>query len=130
MRIEVTQLLGVALLGAAALLPLKKNAPEFAFLGEVALLFVLFIFAAGYFSDVVEAVKEISSLGDAGLRYAGLLLKAGGVTIAGSLASDMCRDSGETAPANLIDLIVKVIVLSLALPIIKVLMELSLQLLK
>lgn len=130
MKLEITQLLGVALLGAAALLPLKRQAPEFSFLGEVALLCVLFIFAAGYFADVVEAIKEISSLEGSGLRYAGLLLKAAGVTIAGSLASDMCRDSGETALANFIDLIVKVIVLSLALPVIRALLELSLQLLK
>lgn len=130
MRIEITEILGFAVLGMAVLLPIKKNAPEFTLAAQIALICILFTFSAGYFYDVIKNVKELAEFGSFEAGYAGILLKAAGITIAGSLASDICKDSGETALAGFIDLIVKTIVISLSLPIIKLLLQMSLRLIR
>ncbi len=130
MNIEITDILGLAVLGAAVIIPIKKNAPEFALAAQIALICIIFAFCAGYFYDIIRMVGELSEFGNTQVGYAGILLKAGGVTIAGSLASDICRDSGETALAGLVDLVVRAIVISLSLPIIKLLLQMSFGLLR
>ena len=38
MNIEITDILGLAVLGAAVIIPIKKNAPEFALAAQIALI--------------------------------------------------------------------------------------------
>ncbi len=125
MRLEIIEISGLAILGVAVISQIKRHAPEFTLPVQLAVICIAFAFTAGYFADVIRSVIELSEFGNSSVKYTGILLKASGVTIAGSLACDICRDSGETALAGIIDLIVKVIVISLSLPVIKLLLQMS-----
>ncbi|MBR3697293.1 MAG: stage III sporulation AC/AD family protein [Clostridia bacterium] len=59
----------------------------------------------------------------------GLLLKITGISILVQYAVTLCKDSGETAIANKIDLGGKVIIISLSIPIISASLTMLLELL-
>ncbi|HZK22096.1 MAG TPA: stage III sporulation AC/AD family protein [Oscillospiraceae bacterium] len=130
MKIGITEIIGVAIIGVVVTMMIKKSAPEIALVSQLSIICIMFAFSAGYFFDIVNAIKEISEFGDSQLKYTSVLLKAGGITVTGSLACDVCKDSGENALASFLELVVKAIVLSLSLPIIKLLLQMAFGLLK
>lgn len=69
--------------------------------------------------DLSEFSRTLHSLeahlNDAGLEY-GWLLKICGTAVVAEFASDICRDSGETALAHRIDTGVKIAMVASALP--------------
>ena len=76
-----------------------------------------------YFS--VAAIRRIRAL-----EQVLLLLKALGVSVLTQLAADACRDSGETALSNKVELAGKVTILLLCLPLVKAMIQLSAGLIK
>lgn len=130
MKIGITEIVGFAIIGVAVTMVIKKSTPEIALITQLSIICVMFALSAGYFFEIISAIKDISEYGDSQIKYTGILLKASGITIAGSLACDVCKDSGENALAGFLELIVKAIVLSLSLPIIKLLLQMTFTLLK
>lgn len=130
MKIGITEIVGFVIIGVAVTMVIKKSTPEIALITQLSIICVMFALSAGYFFEIISAIKDISEYGDSQIKYTGILLKASGITIAGSLACDVCKDSGENALAGFLELIVKAIVLSLSLPIIKLLLQMTFTLLK
>lgn len=130
MKVGITEIIGFAIIGVAVAAIIKKSSPEIALVTQLAIICIMFAFSAGYFFEIISAVKEISEFENSQIKYTGILLKASGITIAGSLACDVCKDSGENALAGFLELIVKAIVISLSLPVIKLLLQMAFSLLK
>lgn len=62
--------------------------------------------------------------------YIGVLLKGLGICLLTQLATDTCRDAGETALANKAELVGKVLLLTVALPLFEEIVTLALSLLQ
>ena len=56
-------------------------------------------------------------------RIAALMLKAVGITIAGQLAAQLCKDAGESALAYAVELAAKAAVLAAAFPLLRQLFD-------
>ena len=56
--------------------------------------------------------------------YSSVILKSLGIGILAQTTADICRDSGETAIASKVEFAAKIIILLLAIPILKTLLEL------
>ncbi len=84
------------------------------------------IFASLIFSEIYDYIKEGESLigiyGDEGEIFK-IMLKATGIAFIGSVSASLCRDSGEGGIASSVELVAKLEILILAIPVIEVIFE-------
>jgi stage III sporulation protein AD len=122
------KIIGIGLVTVAAFLLLKPHRPDVALIislsgGGICLLEILSV-AESFFSSLSGLFVDV------GLSpyYFSVALKAVGIGYATSFAADAAADSGQTLLANQINMAGKTVILILALPVVKELLELALRL--
>lgn len=115
----------IALICAAAVTLTKNCVPQYApFVQLAAMLAVLWIIKdtaenlINYFAEFFP-----SEVGDSG--FSQLMVKAVGIAVIGKFVSELCRDSGNSSLAFAVELTAKVIIISMSLPMIKNLVEIT-----
>ena len=118
----IFKICGIAIIGALAALIFREFRKEYAGLTALVTSVILLSYAINAFRPTAGYVTElVEKTGFSG--YASTLLKALGIGAVGQLASDVCRDLGESAIAGRIELVAKACILLLGLPIIKSVIE-------
>lgn len=116
----------IAFVALAAIVLLKQIKPEFALLLKFATILLLGFLA---FSVVSDAVTEIFSFGERvsiDSEMLKILLKALGLCLVAQIASDVCKDCGESALSTSVELVGKLSIVLMALPVAAQLIEISL----
>lgn len=116
----------IAFVTLAAIVLLKQIKPEFALLLKFAVLLLLGFLV---FSEVNDAVSEIFSFGERvsiDSEMLKILLKALGLCLVAQIASDVCKDCGESALSTSVELVGKLSIVLMALPVAAQLIEISL----
>lgn len=116
----------IAFVALAVIVLLKEIKPEFALLLKFATLLLLGFLA---FAGIGDAVSEIFSLGERvsiDSEMLKILLKALGLCVVAQIASDICKDCGESALSTGIELAGKLSIVIMALPVAAQLIEISL----
>lgn len=116
----------IAFVALAAIVLLKQIKPEFALLLKFAVLLLLGFLV---FSEVSDAVSEIFSFGEhvsIDSEMLKILLKALGLCLVAQIASDVCKDCGESALSTSVELVGKLSIVLMALPVAAQLIEISL----
>lgn len=116
----------IAFVALAAIVLLKQIKPEFALLLKFATILLLGFLA---FSVVSDAVSEIFSFGERvsiDSEMLKILLKALGLCLVAQIASDVCKDCGESALSTSVELVGKLSIVLMALPVATQLIEISL----
>lgn len=116
----------IAFVALAAIVLLKQIKPEFALLLKFATILLLGFLA---FSVVSDAVSEIFSFGERvsiDSEMLKILLKALGLCLVAQIASDVCKDCGESALSTSVELVGKLSIVLMALPVAAQLIEISL----
>lgn len=120
---------GVALCALAAVLVLRGAKSEFAVYVGIAVSVILLGGAVTTLIPVLEYADGLISETGFGV-YLKAIVKALGITLAIQFASDVCRDSGESAIASKLELIGKAEILLLCLPLIRELISLAKELME
>lgn len=116
----------IAFVALAAIVLLKQIKPEFALLLKFVTILLLGFLA---FSVVSDAVTEIFSFGERvsiDSEMLKILLKALGLCLVAQIASDVCKDCGESALSTSVELVGKLSIVLMALPVAAQLIEISL----
>lgn len=116
----------IAFVALAAIVLLKQIKPEFALLLKFAVLLLLGFLV---FSEVSDAVSEIFSFGERvsiDSEMLKILLKALGLCLVAQIASDVCKDCGESALSTSVEFVGKLSIVLMALPVAAQLIEISL----
>ncbi len=116
----------IAFVALAAIVLLKQIKPEFALLLKFAVLLLLGFLV---FSEVSDAVSEIFSFGERvsiDSEMLKILLKALGLCLVAQIASDVCKDCGESALSTSVELVGKLSIVLMALSVAAQLIEISL----
>lgn len=113
---NIGALIAAACIGALLSLVLKQYRPEYAMLVSVGTGILITVAVLAAVKPVIDEISELSSALNAGSEYIAVLLKALAVCYIAQLASDCCRDAGETAIASKIDFAGKIAVLVISLP--------------
>lgn len=116
----------IAFVALAAIVLLKQIKPEFALLLKFAVLLLLGFLV---FSEVSDAVSEIFSFWERvsiDSEMLKILLKALGLCLVAQIASDVCKDCGESALSTSVELVGKLSIVLMALPVAAQLIEISL----
>lgn len=77
----------------------------------------------GKVSAIIELLSNLSSKTALNNQFLSLLIKITGIAFLTEFAVSICKDSGETAIANKMDMGGKVIIISMSIPIISGLLE-------
>ncbi len=103
---------------------LRRVKPEYAAASGMVCAAVIVLAAAGEIGELRGFFNE--ALGSAGLdtAYVGVLLKVLGTALVAQAAAGAARDSGQSALAESIEFAGKVLMLTLALPILKAVVQL------
>lgn len=126
---EMIQIAGVGLLATLLSLVIKEQKPVFAYLLSLFTGVVLFLFLIGRITDVIELLKELAEQSGINMIFLQTILKIVGIAYIAEFAAQVVRDAGEQAIAQKIELAGKILILFMAIPIIRVIIETVIQLL-
>lgn len=112
--------------GVVLLVLTKKNAPTLAILCEIALVTLIIlniIPEAEKLLSLFDNFESVSSIGESSLK---IMFKTFGVLAVGAVVADVCRDNGEGAIAGVVELGMKILAVSCALPVFTAVIEIAL----
>lgn len=114
-----------AVVGVVSLLLLKQNSSAFTVVVRCVLVVAILSTVIPEIKNLTETTdgfKDLSSVSGAALK---ILFKSFAVLTVGSVTADICRDNGESAVAGTVELAVKILAVSCALPVFSAVVEIA-----
>ncbi len=126
---EIVKVIGIGLIALIFIVILRQYKPEFVI--YISLLAGALILTLSFtkISAIIELLNNLSSKIAIHKEFLNLLIKITGIAILTEFSVSICKDSGETAIANKIDMGGKVIIISMSIPIMAGLLETILKIL-
>lgn len=112
--------------GIILLVLTRKNAPAIAIVCEIALVAMVvlnIIPEAAKLLSLFNSFQGVSSVSESSLK---IMFKSFGILAVGGIVSDICRDNGEGAVAVAVEIGMKIIAISCALPVFTAVVEIAL----
>lgn len=125
---EVLPFLALGLLITVLLVTLRPLQPELAVLLSIAAGALMLALVIGRLRTVVQTLTEMAARADLHPRFLQTALKAVGLAYLAGFTAQVCRDAGEGALAGKVELVGKVAILLLALPVMSAVLETMLRL--
>ena len=102
---------------------LKQYKPEFVIYVSLAAGAIILFLVMDKLSGIISLLKSLSTKASINQEFLIILIKITGIAFLTEFATSICKDSGETAIANKIDLGGKVLIIAISIPIISTLLE-------
>jgi stage III sporulation protein AD len=126
---EILYVVGFALVVAVFAVLLREERPEMALLLVLGFGVLIFILVLGKMGAVIGLFRDLSRLARVDELYLTTLLKILGIAYIAEFGAQICRDAGEGTIASKIEMVGKILILVLALPIFVAIMEVIVRLL-
>jgi len=120
---EIIKIIGIAFLAVIIILILKQYRPEFAMYTSIIAGALILFLSIGKLDGIIQLLNTIATKTQGNGQFLGVLLKMTGIAFLTEFAVSICKDSGETAIANKVDLGGKIIIVAISVPIISTLLE-------
>ena len=121
--IEVIQITGLGLIATFLALVLKEQKPVFAFSLVLIVGALIFIFLLDHIQAIFHLLKQLAKDANINLVYVETILKIIGVAYIAEFGAQIAKDAGQGAIASKIELAGKLIIMGMAIPIVKVIIE-------
>ncbi len=120
---EIVKIIGIGLISLIIIVILKQYRPEFVvYVSLIAGVLILSI-VLSKISAIVELLKSLTNATSINGQFLTLLIKITGIAFLTEFAVSICKDTGESAIANKIDIGGKVVIVGMSIPIISGLLE-------
>ena len=126
---EILYVVGFALVVAVFAVLLREERPEMALLLVLGFGVLIFILVLRKMEAVIGLFWDLSRLARVDELYLTTLLKILGIAYIAEFGAQICRDAGEGTIASKIEMVGKILILVLALPIFAAIMEVIVRLL-
>ncbi len=126
---EIVKIVGVGITSLIIIIILKQYKPEFTIYASLIGGAVIIMMSVSKLAGIVSILANLSNKIGLESEFLKIILKITGIAMLTEFAVSICKDSGETAIANKIDLGGKIIIVSISIPIITALLELILKIL-
>ena len=126
----IVRICGVALVGVCAYAILSHMSSGVSFALRISVTLIIGACALLLLEPIPDKLYELASLGGLKEEYVTILLRGAGITVISQITSDVCRDCNDTSAANGVELIAKLEVVLLCLPLIDGIIECALNLLE
>ncbi|BBF41906.1 stage III sporulation protein AD [Lachnospiraceae bacterium KM106-2] len=116
----------IAIVGIVAVLlaiQLKSTKSEYGTYISLAACIVIVCLGMSRLESIVEGINKIQSYITINKAYLAILLKIVGITYIAEFASNLCKDAGHGAISNQIELVGKLTILSVSMPILLALLD-------
>ncbi|MFC0214199.1 stage III sporulation protein AD [Paenibacillus chartarius] len=120
---EIIQIVGVGLLATVLVLIIKEQKPMFAFLLATFTGIVIFLYLIGKISAVIQMLEDLALKSNINMIFLKTILKIIGIAYIAEFGAQVVRDAGQESIASKIELAGKILIIVMAIPIIKVIIE-------
>lgn len=120
---DIIKIIGIGLISLVITIIVKQYKPEFAvYISLIAGVLILML-VFDKLSEVIKLLNNLASKSAINSKFISLLIKITGIAILTEFAVSICKDSGETAIANKMDIGGKIMIIAVSVPIISSLLE-------
>ena len=120
---EIMKLALVGIVGILLAVPLKSYKAEYGIYIGIAVCLVILGYGMQYFTGILASVEELRGYLKNNYSYIILLLKAVGATYACEFCAGMCKDAGYGGIAGQVEMIGKLYILLIGMPVLMALLE-------
>lgn len=120
---DIIKIIGIGLISLILIIILKQYKSEYAvYISLIAGGLILFL-TFDKLSEIINLLKNLANKSGINSTFIMLLIKITGIAILTEFAVSICKDSGESAIANKIDIGGKIMIVAVSVPIISSLLE-------
>ncbi len=122
---NIFSIIGIAIISTAICILLKEYKPEFAMVVSLACGILLFSMIIVSLLPAFKTMSDLMQKAQINTTYTTAIIKTLGVCYVTQLASDSCKDAGQTAIASKVELSGKVFIVIISLPLFEDLIEIA-----
>ena len=126
---DIIKIIGIALVAVIIIIILKQYRPEFAIYVSIITGILILLLVTDKLTDIINLLNSIASRSSVNMEFLTLLIKITGIAFLAEFAVSICKDSGETAIANKVEIGSKILIIAMSIPIISALLEIVLKIL-
>jgi stage III sporulation protein AD len=126
---DIIKIIGIGLIALIIIIIVKQYRPEFTIYVSLVAGALILLMVMDKISGIIDLLTSLSNKTAINNEFLVLLIKITGIAFLTEFAVSICKDSGEVAIANKVDLGGKVIIISMSIPIIASLLETILKIL-
>ena len=126
---DLIKVIGIAFLTLIFTIILKEYKKDFAIYAVIIGGALILLNSLETFKNIIDFINRLSNKSNISSDFIKLLIKITSISILLEFAISICKDSGESAIANKIDLGGKIIVISMSIPVISTMLNGLLELL-
>ncbi|MDR1565185.1 MAG: stage III sporulation protein AD [Oscillospiraceae bacterium] len=127
---SIISLCAFAIVAAFVALTLRQHRPEMAALIGLAAVVLIFLAVADKLGPIIQALNGLFEQMNLPASFGGVIIKAIGICLIVQVASDACRDAGESSLASKLEIAGRLTIIFLALPLFNEVMQTALSLIK
>lgn len=120
---DIIKIIGIAFATLIVIIILKQYKPEFAMYASILGGAIILFMSLGKLGGIINLLENISQKTAINGEFLGILIKITGIAFLTEFAVSVCKDSGETAIANKVDIAGKIIIIAISIPIVSSLLE-------
>lgn len=120
---DIVKIIGIAFLALIIIIILKQYKPEFVIYVSILAGALILLMSLEKLGGIITLLKDISAKTAVNGEFLSILIKITGIAFLTEFAVSVCKDAGEAAIANKVDLGGKVIIIAISIPIISALLE-------
>ncbi len=120
---DIVKIIGVGLIALIIIIIVRQYKPEFTLYVSLLAGAIILMFLMDKLDAIISLLTTLSNKTAINNEFLVLLIKITGIAFLTEFAVSVCKDSGESAIANKIDMGGKVIIVSMSIPIISSLLE-------
>ena len=126
---DIIKIIGIGLIALIIIIIVKQYRPEFTIYVSLVAGALILLMVMDKIGSIIDLLTSLSNKTAINNEFLVLLIKITGIAFLTEFAVSICKDSGEVAIANKVDLGGKVIIISMSIPIIASLLETILKIL-
>lgn len=120
---DIIKIIGIGLIAVIIIVIVRQYKPEFTlYISLLAGAIILFL-VIDKLSEIINLLESLSNKTSINNEFLKLLIKITGIAFLTEFAVSICKDTGENAIANKVDMGGKIIIVSMSIPIISSLLE-------
>lgn len=120
---DIIKIIGIGLISLVITIIVKQYKPEFAVYISLMAGALILMLVFDKLSEVIKLLNNLASKSAINSKFISLLIRITGIAILTEFAVSICKDSGETAIANKMDIGGKIMIIAVSVPIISSLLE-------
>lgn len=121
--IEIIQIVGLGLIATFLSLIVKEQKPTFAFMIVVFTGCAIFLYLVDQIYELIRMIEKIAVNANVNMMYMETILKIIGIAYIAEFGAQLTKDAGQGAIASKIELGGKILILTMAIPILTVIIE-------